>query len=97
MAAEAEAPAPGPPVAEGAAPCGRSAGQGDAGQGSTVAKPVAKPAAKTDAESAADLPPIGAKPAAMPIAAKGEVIIDPANPQPCAGSLVPPSAAARTC
>jgi hypothetical protein len=25
----------------------------------------------------------------MPIAAKGEVVIDPANPQPCAGSLVP--------
>jgi hypothetical protein len=53
--------------------------------------PVAKPApTKTVAKKpAADLPPIGAKPAAMPIAAKGEVVIDPSNPQPCAGSLVP--------
>jgi hypothetical protein len=50
-------------------------------------KPAAtKPAAK---KPAAGLPPIGAKPAAMPIAAKGEVIIDPADPKPCAGSLVP--------
>ncbi|HWU14018.1 MAG TPA: hypothetical protein VN157_08410, partial [Caulobacter sp.] len=45
-------------------------------------KPVAK-------KTAAALPPIGAKPAAMPIAAKGEVIIDPNDPKPCAGSLVP--------
>ncbi len=45
-----------------------------------VAKPVEKPAAKPVAKKpAADLPPIGAKPAAMPIAAKGEIIIDPAN------------------
>ncbi|WP_165188705.1 hypothetical protein [Caulobacter soli] len=50
-------------------------------------KPVAaKPAAK---KPAADVQPIGAKPAALPIAAKGEIIIDPANPQPCAGSLTP--------
>lgn len=47
---------------------------------------AAKPAAK---KTAAALPPIGAKPAAMPIAAKGEVIIDPNDPKPCAGSLVP--------
>jgi hypothetical protein len=53
----------------------------------TTAKPsTTKTAAK---KPAADLAPIGAKPAAMPIAAKGEVIIDPANPQPCSGSLVP--------
>jgi hypothetical protein len=54
-----------------------------------VAAAPRKAAAKTTAKKPADLPPIGAKPAAMPIAAKGEIIIDPANPQPCAGSLVP--------
>ncbi|MBO9559225.1 MAG: hypothetical protein J7515_11695 [Caulobacter sp.] len=56
-----------------------------------AAKPAPKPATtKTSAKTpAADLPPIGAKPAAMPIAAKGEVIIDPADPKPCAGSLTP--------
>jgi hypothetical protein len=54
-----------------------------------VAEAPVKAAAKTTAKRPADLPPIGAKPAAMPIAAKGEIIIDPANPQPCAGSLVP--------
>lgn len=52
-----------------------------------AAKPATKPASTK--KPAADLPPIGAKPAAMPIAAKGEVIIDPADPKPCAGSLVP--------
>ena len=53
------------------------------------AAPVAaKPAVKKSA-AAAPLAPIGAKPASMPLAQKGEVIIDPANPQPCAGSLVP--------
>lgn len=54
-----------------------------------VAEAPVKAATKTTAKKPADLPPIGAKPAAMPIAAKGEIIIDPANPQPCAGSLVP--------
>jgi hypothetical protein len=53
-----------------------------------AAQPVAKPAAKKPAATA-PLQPIGAKPAAMPLAQKGEVIIDPNNPQPCAGSLVP--------
>jgi hypothetical protein len=73
LAAEPEAPAPAAPVAEAPAP-------------EAPVKAATKPAAK---KPAADLPPIGAKPAAMPIAAKGEVVIDPANPQPCAGSLVP--------
>jgi hypothetical protein len=54
-----------------------------------VAEAPVKAATKATAKKPADLPPIGAKPAAMPIAAKGEIIIDPANPQPCAGSLVP--------
>jgi hypothetical protein len=50
--------------------------------------PVAEaPAPATSTSSG--LPPIGAKPAAMPLAKKGEVIIDPADPKPCAGSLVP--------
>ncbi len=55
------------------------------------ATPVAEAPATTTQKPTADagLAPIGAKPAAMPIAAKGEVIIDPANPQPCAGSLTP--------
>jgi hypothetical protein len=52
-----------------------------------VAQPAAKPATKKPA--AAPLAAIGAKPAAMPLAQKGEVVIDPGNPQPCAGSLVP--------
>jgi hypothetical protein len=73
LAAEPEAPAPAAPVAEAPAP-------------EAPVKAATKTAAK---KPAADLPPIGAKPAAMPIAAKGEVVIDPANPQPCAGSLVP--------
>jgi hypothetical protein len=73
LAAEPEAPAPAAPVAEAPAP-------------EAPVKAATKTAAK---KPAADLPPIGAKPAAMPIAAKGELIIDPANPQPCAGSLVP--------
>jgi len=57
-----------------------------------AAAPVAEPQAPAPAETpVADtaLPPIGATPAALPIAAKGEVVIDPANPQPCSGSLVP--------
>jgi hypothetical protein len=57
--------------------------------------PVKTPAAtkpkaqSTVKKTATALPPIGAKPAAMPIAAKGEIIIDPNDPKPCAGSLVP--------
>lgn len=52
--------------------------------------PVAEAPAPAPAASApSGLPPIGAKPAAMPLAKKGEVIIDPADPKPCAGSLVP--------
>jgi hypothetical protein len=84
--AEPQAPAPVEPAAEAPAPVAEA----------PVAKPpvkapVAKPApTKTVAKKpVADLPPIGAKPAAMPIAAKGEVIIDPDNPQPCSGSLLP--------
>ena len=75
--AKAETSAPAAPVAEAPAP------------EAAPPAPAAKPAASDEKPVAADLPPIGAKPAAMPIAAKGEVIIDPANPQPCAGSLVP--------
>jgi hypothetical protein len=78
LAAEPEAPAPAAPVAEAPAP--------EAPVKAATKTAATKPAAK---KPAADLPPIGAKPAAMPIAAKGEVVIDPANPQPCAGSLVP--------
>jgi hypothetical protein len=55
-------------------------------------QPVAEPQAPAPAETPvadAALPAIGSTPAAMPIAAKGEVVIDPANPQPCAGSLLP--------
>jgi hypothetical protein len=54
-----------------------------------VAKPPAKTPVKTAAASSAPVAPIGAKPAAMPLAQKGEVIIDPSTPQPCAGSLTP--------
>lgn len=50
--------------------------------------PIAEAPAPT-ASASSGLPPIGAKPAAMPLAKKGEVIIDPADPKPCAGSLVP--------
>lgn len=83
-AAEPEAPAPAAPVAEAVTPVAKPP------VANPVAKTTPKAAPKTTAKKpAADLPPIGAKPAAMPIAAKGEVIIDPANPQPCAGSLVP--------
>ena len=77
LAAEPEAPAPAAPVAE-APPV------------EAPVKAAPKTAPKTATKKpASDLAPIGAKPAAMPIAAKGEVIIDPANPQPCAGSLIP--------
>ena len=80
---EPEAPAPtpvadAPPAAEAPAPAPAPV--------ATKPKPTTKPAAK---KTAAALPPIGAKPAAMPIAAKGEIIIDPNDPKPCAGSLVP--------
>jgi hypothetical protein len=83
VAAEPEAPAP---VAETPAPVAEAPAKPAATKASTTKPTTTKPAAK---KPAADLPPIGAKPAAMPIAAKGEVIIDPANPQPCAGSLTP--------
>jgi hypothetical protein len=58
----------------------------------TESPPVAEapaPAPAPTANTSSALPPIGAKPAAMPLAKKGEVIIDPADPKPCAGSLVP--------
>ncbi|MDG2529645.1 hypothetical protein [Caulobacter endophyticus] len=50
-------------------------------------KPVAKPAVKPASATAKPLAPIGATPAKLP--ATREIIIDPANPQACAGSLVP--------
>jgi hypothetical protein len=83
-ASEPEAPPPAP-TAE-APPTETSTAQTPV-EAPAVAKPAAK---KTVAKkTAAALPPIGAKPAALPIAAKGEVIIDPNDPKPCAGSLVP--------
>jgi hypothetical protein len=85
-AAEPEAPAPIAPVAEAPAAKPPVKTSTKPAATKTAVKTTPKPTAKAPA---ADLPPIGAKPAAMPIAAKGEVIIDPANPQPCAGSLVP--------
>ncbi|MEJ2818578.1 hypothetical protein [Caulobacter sp. CCG-8] len=87
QAAEPEAPAP---VAETPAPVAEAPAKPAATKAST-AKPAPKPATTKPAakKPAADLPPIGAKPAAMPIAAKGEIIIDPADPKPCAGTLTP--------
>ena len=82
-AAEPEAAAPAAPVAETEAPAPKPVAPAKSTTKTTVTTKT------TTTKPAADLPPIGAKPAAMPIAAKGEVIIDPANPQPCAGSLVP--------
>ncbi|PVM93083.1 hypothetical protein DDF62_01750 [Caulobacter radicis] len=52
-----------------------------------VQKPVAKPAAKPASTAAKPLAPIGSTPAKLP--ASREIIIDPANPQACAGSLLP--------
>lgn len=52
-----------------------------------VQKPVAKPAAKPASTAAKPLAPIGSTPAKLP--AGREIIIDPNNPQACAGSLVP--------
>jgi hypothetical protein len=54
-----------------------------------AAKPAAAPAAKPATTQAASKPlaPIGSTPAKLP--ASREIIIDPANPQACAGSLVP--------
>jgi hypothetical protein len=85
-AAEPEAPAP---VAE-AAPVAETPVETPPAK-APAAKPATKPATTkaSTKKPAADLPPIGATPAAMPIAAKGEVIIDPADPKPCAGSLIP--------
>lgn len=87
QAAEPEAPAP---VAETPAPVAEAPAKPAATKAST-AKPAPKPATTKPVakKPAADLPPIGAKPAAMPIAAKGEIIIDPADPKPCAGTLTP--------
>ncbi|KRA71713.1 hypothetical protein ASD89_12195 [Caulobacter sp. Root656] len=87
-AAEPEAPPPAP-VAE--APVAGT----PMAETPVASAPVKTPAAtkpkgqSTTKKTAAALPPIGAKPAAMPIAAKGEIIIDPNDPKPCAGSLVP--------
>ncbi|MEH0197858.1 hypothetical protein V7S57_20425 [Caulobacter sp. CCNWLY153] len=52
-----------------------------------VQKPVAKPATKPASTAAKPLAPIGSTPAKLP--ASREIIIDPANPQACAGSLLP--------
>ncbi|PXA82645.1 hypothetical protein DMC25_19695, partial [Caulobacter sp. D4A] len=48
---------------------------------------VQKPAAQKPAAAKKPLAPIGATPAKIP--AGREIIIDPANPQACAGSLLP--------
>ncbi|AYV49056.1 hypothetical protein CFHF_14330 [Caulobacter flavus] len=52
-----------------------------------VQKPVAKPVSTAAKPAAKPLTPIGSTPAKLP--ASREIIIDPANPQACAGSLVP--------
>ncbi|MBI1685345.1 hypothetical protein [Caulobacter hibisci] len=79
---EAPAPAPAKPApakVEASAPK-------PAVQKPAAAKPVAKPAAAAPAVKK-PAAPIGATPAKLP--ANREIIIDPANPQACAGSLVP--------
>jgi len=73
QAAPVEAPAPPAPVAEAPMPA--------------PAPPTPAPVKATTTKPA--LAPIGAKPAAMPLAQKGEIIIDPNDPKPCAGSLTP--------
>ncbi len=92
-APEPEAAAP-PPPAETPAPAKIEASAPPAPKPvvqKPVAKPVAKPAATTAAPAAKPaakpLAPIGSTPAKLP--ASREIIIDPANPQACAGSLVP--------
>jgi hypothetical protein len=96
-AAETPVPEPTPSAAETAAPAAEPEAPPPApvAEAPVAPAPVKTPAAtkpkvpSTAKKTAAALPPIGAKPAAMPIAAKGEVIIDPNDPKPCAGSLVP--------
>ena len=73
---EVSAPAPTPKAA-----VQKPAVQKPAAAKPVAAKPVAAPAVKKP------LAPIGATPAKIP--AGREVIIDPANPQACAGSLLP--------
>ncbi|CAN5461420.1 hypothetical protein BH10PSE4_BH10PSE4_29370 [soil metagenome] len=82
-----ETAAPETPIAEAPTPAPVAKPVAAKASPKTVTKPAAKPAA---------LAPIGAKPAAMPLAQKGEVIIDPDNPQPCAGSLTPAKRGGKT-
>ncbi|EJL31277.1 hypothetical protein PMI01_02845 [Caulobacter sp. AP07] len=76
-AAPAEAPAMEAPVAETPAPA------------PDAPKPAAPKPAVVKTKTKPALPAIGAKPAAMPLAQKGEIVIDPNDPKPCAGSLTP--------
>ena len=89
---EAEAPPPPPAKTEisAPAPAPKPVVQKPAAKpAATPAAPVAKPAAKPAATETAKKPlaPIGSTPAKLP--ASREIIIDPSNPQACAGSLVP--------
>jgi hypothetical protein len=82
---EANPTPPEPPPAEAPA---AAATESPAAEAPATEAPIAEAPAPT-ASASSGLAPIGAKPAAMPLAKKGEVIIDPADPKPCAGSLVP--------
>ncbi|KSB88448.1 hypothetical protein AS593_19185 [Caulobacter vibrioides] len=90
---ESEAEAPPPPPAETPARIETPAPAPKPATPKPVAKPAAVPAAKPAAKPATTpaaskpLAPIGSTPAKLP--ASREIIIDPANPQACAGSLVP--------
>ncbi|NGM52425.1 hypothetical protein G5B46_22670 [Caulobacter sp. 602-2] len=96
-APEPEAPPPPPPPAETPAPAKieASAPAAPAPKPAVQKPPVQKPAAKPASTAAAPaakpaakpLAPIGSTPAKLP--ASREIIIDPNNPQACAGSLVP--------
>ncbi|PLR28454.1 hypothetical protein SGCZBJ_03145 [Caulobacter zeae] len=86
-APEPEAPPPPPPVETPAPAKIETSAPTAPAPKPAVQKPVAKPAAKPASTAAKPLAPIGSTPAKLP--ASREIIIDPANPQACAGSLVP--------
>jgi cell division septation protein DedD len=97
---EAEAPPPPPPAAKPAKPAKIETSAPAPAPKPAAQKPVAKPAASAPTPAAKPAPkpvaaetakkplaPIGSTPAKLP--ASREIIIDPANPQACAGSLLP--------
>ncbi|MGR4863375.1 hypothetical protein [Caulobacter sp. LARHSG274] len=81
------------PTAETSSPLPLGAAQAD----QTPPPPAMDAPAPAAPAKTSGLPPIGAKPAAKPLAKKTAAkpaapigtVVDPANPQPCAGSLVP--------